>query len=80
MTIPELAELHARLEKAVAGIPGPLSTEEIYERWEGVCQATIDSPPPKFEGQLGLLTEYCETILYLRLMEYGLHPDYPASE
>ena len=80
MTIPELAELHARLEKAVAGIPGPLSTDEIFERWEGVCQATIDSPPPEFQHRSGLLTEYLLTVLYLRQLEFGLHPDYPEPE
>ena len=76
----ELAKLHARLQEAIAGIPGTLTNEEIFERWEGVCEATIDSAPPQFEGQLGLLTEYLATVLYLRQLELALHPDYPASE
>ena len=44
MTIRSLAEVSARLEKAVIGLPGEAdSPEQLYERYEQIAIAILDS-------------------------------------
>ena len=44
MTISSLAEVSARLEKAVIGLPGDAaSPEQLYERYEQIAIAILDS-------------------------------------
>ena len=44
MTIRSLAEVSARLEKAVIGLPGDAaSPEQLYERYEQIAIAILDS-------------------------------------
>ena len=44
MTIRSLAEVSARLEKAVIGLPGDAdSPEQLYEQYEQIAIAILDS-------------------------------------
>ena len=44
MTIRSLAEVSARLEKAVIGLPGEADApEQLYERYEQIAIAILDS-------------------------------------
>ncbi len=73
MTIRNLAEVGAHLEKAVSGLQGePTDTAEIYERYESVAIAILDSEFDDFEP--GLLEEYLQQTLYLKRLELGQEP------
>ena len=73
MTARNLAEVGARLEKCVAGLPGkPSDSAEIYERYEMVAIAILDSEFDDFEP--GLLEEYLQQTLYLKRLELGQEP------
>ena len=73
MTNTDLEAVGARLQKAVAGLPGN-STDptEIYDRIEMVATAILDSEFGDFEP--GLLEEYLQQILYLKRLELGQEP------
>ena len=59
MTIRNIAEVRARLETAVAGLPGiPADAEKAYERYEQIAIAMLDSEFEDFTP--GLLEEYLE--------------------
>jgi hypothetical protein len=73
MTIRNLTEVRARLEKAVAGLPGePADPAELYDRIEMVATAILDSEFGDFEP--GLLEEYLQQTLYLKRLELGQEP------
>ena len=73
MKTPTLADVAGRLEKAVAGLPGePTGPAEIYERYESVAIAILDSEFDDFEP--GLLEEYLQQTLYLKRLELGQEP------
>ena len=77
MTIRKLAAVGARLEEAVALLPGdPTDPEEIADRFEQVAIAILDSEDGDFIP--GELQEYLETILYAKRLELGLIP-FPDS-
>jgi hypothetical protein len=66
----ELRAVGARLEEAVALLPGsPGSPEEQYERYEEMAIAILDSEHAEFRP--GLLEEYLRTVLHLKAMELG---------
>ena len=71
MTIRNLAEVRARLEETVAGLPGdPADTQEEYSRFEETAAAILDS---EFEDYApGLLQELLMSYLYIRQIELGL--------
>ena len=72
--IRSLAEVGARLEKAVALLPGePACPAQIYERYESVAIAILDSD---MDFESGLLEEYLMTLLHLKRLELGLPPDF----
>jgi hypothetical protein len=71
MTIRSLAEVGARLEEAIALLPGyPDSPQELYDRCEMVAIAILDSEHADWPE--GLLQKYLMLWLQLRQMELGL--------
>ena len=73
MTIRNLAEVGAHLEKAVAGLLGePTDAAQLYDRYEMVATAILDSEFGDFEP--GLLEEYLQQTLYLKRLELGQEP------
>ena len=67
----ELREVGARLEEAVARLPGsPDSPEELYERYEAMAIAILDSEHAEWPA--GLLEEYLKLWLALRRVELGV--------
>ena len=79
MTIRTLAEVGARLEEAVRGLPGELtSNADLYDRYEMVAIQTLDSEfmdhPP------GALEEYLATFLQDKQAELGLSPEFISGE
>ncbi len=73
MTTHTLAEVRARLEEAVAGLPGePADSSELFERTEQVAIQILDS---EFEDYPpGALQELLMSYLYIRQIELGLLP------
>ncbi|EED35721.1 hypothetical protein NOR51B_1668 [Luminiphilus syltensis NOR5-1B] len=77
MTIRSLAEVGARLEEAVALLPGcPGSPQDLYDRYEMIAIAILDAEfaehPP------GVLEAYLMAYLRLKELELGVcHP--PAT-
>lgn len=68
-----LAEVRARLEEAVAALPGePTTPAEIFERLEMVAIQILDSEHDQYMP--GILEELLMTYLYLRQLELGLLP------
>lgn len=64
----ELRAVCARLEEAVALLPGsPGSPQEQYERYEEMAIAILDSEHADFRP--GLLEAYLRTVLHLKAME-----------
>ena len=73
MTIRPLAEVGTRLEEVVALLPGePAGPAEIYDRYEEVAIAILDSEHGDFIP--GELQEYLETLLYAKRLELGQVP------
>jgi hypothetical protein len=73
MPIRSLAEVGARLEEAVSGLPGePADASDHYDRYEQVAIAILDSEHSDFIP--GELQEYLETVLYKKRLELGLIP------
>jgi hypothetical protein len=71
MTIRSLAEVGARLEEAVALLPGsPDAPQELYDRCEAMAIAILDSEHDEWpEGQL---ERYLMLRMELRRMELGI--------
>ena len=67
----DIADVRARLEKAVAGLPGePADSAELFERTEQVAIQILDS---EFEDYApGMLQELLMGYLYIRQIELGL--------
>ena len=73
MTTGDIGSVRPRLETAVAGLPGvPVDATEVYERYEQISIAMLDSEHEDFTP--GLLEEYLETLLYERRLVLGLVP------
>jgi hypothetical protein len=73
MNIRSLAEVATRLEKAVLLLPGePASSAEIFDRYESVAIAILDSEHTDFIP--GQLEEYLQTLMYKRQLELDLIP------
>jgi len=73
MTIRSLAEVGARLEEAVSLLPGVAADNaEVYERYESVAIAILDSEHTDFPP--GVLQEYLHTLMYKRQLELDLIP------
>ena len=71
MTHRDIAEVRARLEKAVSGLPGESAdSAELFNRTEQVAIQILDS---EFEDYPpGLLQELLMSYLYIRQIELGL--------
>jgi hypothetical protein len=80
MTIRDIAEVRARLEEAVAGLPGEhTNAQDLFERTEElaieILDCELDWYPP------GHLQELLTSYLYIRQIELGLLPDiHPQQE
>lgn len=73
MPIRSLAEVGARLEEAAQLLPGiPADAAEIFDRYESVAIAILDSEHADFVP--GQLEEYLHTLLYKRQLELDLIP------
>ncbi|TCO73692.1 hypothetical protein [Chromatocurvus halotolerans] len=71
MTIRSLAEVGARLEEAVALLPGePDSPQDLYDRYEEMAIAILDSEHADWPA--GLLEEYLMLWLQIRRLELGV--------
>lgn len=71
MTIRSLAEVGARLEEAVSGLPGRVTCPaDLIDRYEEVAIQVLDSEHGNFTP--GALQEYLETYLYLKRLELDL--------
>jgi hypothetical protein len=69
----DLSGVRARLEEAVALLPGdPTGPEELADRYEQVAIAILDSEFCDFIP--GELQEYLEAVLYAKRLELGLIP------
>ena len=69
-----ISEVRARLEEAVAGLPGePASSAELYDRLEMVAIQILDSEHTDYEPE-GALQELLMSYLYIRQIELGLLP------
>ena len=65
MTIRSLAEVGARLEDAVTGLPGEADTpEQLYDRYEAMAIAILDSEHTQWpEGVLeGYLRDHLQAL------------------
>lgn len=72
MAIRSLAEVGARLEKAVERIPGsPTSAQDVFDRYEMTAIQILDSEFTDFGTNV--LEEYLRTLLHLKKLELGLH-------
>lgn len=73
MTIRNLAEVGARLEKAVKALPDePAGPADLFNRYEMVATQILDSEFADYTP--GLLQEYLMTVLYLKQLEMNLLP------
>ena len=72
-TTRDIAAVRARLEEAVAALPGePADAAEIFERTEQISIQILDS---EFEDYPpGMLQELLMSYLYIRQIELGLLP------
>jgi len=74
MTIRSLAEVGARLEKAVSALPGEAATPaNLYDRYEMLATQILDSEWEDYQD--GMLEKYLMTYLTLRSLELGIFPD-----
>ena len=70
----EISGVRARLEKAVAGLPGePADSAELYERLEMVAIQILDSEHTDYDPP-GALQDLLMSYLYIRQIELGLLP------
>jgi hypothetical protein len=70
-TIRDSAEVRARLEDAVAGLPGePVDSADLLDRYEQVAIQVLDSEHDDYPP--GLLQELLMSYLYIRQIELGL--------
>ena len=70
----DLSGVRARLEEAVAGLPGvPADSAEQYERLEMVATQILDSEHTDYDPP-GALEELLTSYLYVRQIELGLLP------
>jgi hypothetical protein len=68
-----LAEVRARLEEAVAALPGDPATatpQDIYDQYEMLAIEILDSEFDQFED--GLLEHHLQTFLLLKRLELGI--------
>lgn len=73
MNICSLAEVGARLEETVSGLPGSVTNaSELFDRYEEIAIEVLDSECSYYTP--GELQEYLETFLYLKQLELGLIP------
>ncbi|MCB1841849.1 MAG: hypothetical protein KDI09_02710 [Halioglobus sp.] len=73
MTIRSLAEVGARLEEAVSGLPERATdSAHLIDQYEEIAIQVLDSEHEDFTP--GALHEYLETFLYLKRLELGLVP------
>jgi hypothetical protein len=73
MTIRNLAEVRARLEEAVAGLPGePTGPADLFRRYEMVAIQVLDASHTEFYK--GILSEWLMSFLYMKQLELGLLP------
>jgi hypothetical protein len=71
MTIRDIAEVRARLEEAVAGLPGePASPKDLLDRYEMVGTQIIDSEFMDYEPD-GALIELISAYIWVRAIEIG---------
>ena len=79
MTIRTLAEVGARLEEAVRGLPGEItSNADLYDRYEMVAIQTLDSE--FMDHAPGALEEYLATFLQDKQTELGLSPEFSSGD
>ena len=68
----KLAEVGARLEEAVANLPGePADNREAYYRWEEMATQILDSTADLDPMEL---EEYLYSILYVKQQELNYFP------
>ena len=74
-----IAEVRARLEEAVAGLPGePADAAELFERTEELAVQILDSEHDWYPP--GQLQELLMSYLYIRQIELQLLPDIDPQE
>ena len=74
MTHRDIAAVRARLEEAVAALPGePVDATDLYQRTLMVSQQILDSEHADYEPE-GALQELLMSYLYIRQIELGLLP------
>ena len=74
----DIAEVRARVEEAVAGLPGePTDATDELSRLEQVCIQVLDSEHDWYPD--GQLSELLMSYLYIRQIELGLLP-FPTPE
>jgi hypothetical protein len=70
-TIRDIAEVRARLEDAVAGLPGePVDSADLLDRYEMVSTAILDSEHDWYPP--GHLSELLMSYMYIRQIELHL--------
>ena len=75
----DIAEVRARLEKAVASLPGEAAdAAELFERTEEVAIQLLDSEHDWYPP--GHLQELLMSYLYIRQIELGFLPGIEATE
>ena len=73
MTHRDIAAVRARLEEAVAALPGePANAAELFERTEQIAIQILDSEFEDYPS--GTLQELLMSYLYIRQIELGLLP------
>lgn len=71
----DLSRVRARLESAVALLPGqPAGAQEEYSRFEETSAAILDSEFQDFRP--GILEKYLTTLCAARMLELDLVPDF----
>ena len=74
MTHRDIAAVRARLEEAVAALPGePVDAADLYNRTEMLATQVLDSEAYDYEPD-GALEELLMSYLYIRQIELGLLP------
>ena len=70
----DISRVRARLEEAVAGLPGePAGPADLYERTLMVSQLILESEHKDYQPA-GALEELLASYLYIRQIELGLLP------
>ena len=73
MNDPRLVEICVRLEQSLQARINYLPPEEIYEEYEAVCIAVLDSRWQDFDE--GVLEAYLRELLARKRRELGLTPE-----